>query len=78
MFHKLRFRNLRIIKLTSMHYNRKYLLHLSIIEKEWRYFTVLIYADMTDKLNRLPARVTLTKSLQINQSCLIRNKAPEL
>lgn len=51
---------------------------LSVREKEGECFTMLIYADVTDKLNKLHARITLTKSIQINQSCLIRCKASQL
>lgn len=39
---------------------------LSVREKEGECFPELIYAD---KLNKLHARVTLTKSIQINPSC---------
>lgn len=52
-------------------------LQLSVGEKELGYFSMLIYTDITDKLNKLHARVTLTKSLQINQSYLIRSKASQ-
>lgn len=59
-----------------MHCNKNDLLYGYLVwVKEEECFTMLIYSDIADKLNKLHACVTLTKPLQINQSCLIISKA---